>query len=113
MVYGMPASAAGRADVEIATGVDATGVTVTVAVACELILTGSLGAGSTPLIGRRFPFRVITAVPALVAVIVTGVLPVTFGAVKNPSAEIVPAVADQVTAVFAVPLTRATNCKCA
>jgi hypothetical protein len=42
---------------------------------------------------------------ALVAVTVTVVLLVTFGAVKSPVLEIVPALADQVTAVLAVPLT--------
>jgi hypothetical protein len=49
---------------------------------------------------------------ALVAVIVTGVLLVTLGAVKNPLLEIVPALADQVTAVSAVPLMLAVNCCC-
>ena len=44
---------------------------------------------------------------------VTGVLLVTLGAVKNPLLEIVPALAHQVTAVSAVPLMLAVNCCCA
>src|SRR5258708_29358420 len=43
---------------------------------------------------------------------VTGVLLVTLGAVKNPLLEIAPALADQVTAVFGLPLMRAVNCNC-
>ncbi len=46
----------------------------------------------------------------LVAVTVTAVLEVTAGAVKSPEVEIVPAVADQVTAVFVEPVTVAVNC---
>jgi hypothetical protein len=47
---------------------------------------------------------------ALVAVIVTVVLLVTLGAVNKPLLEMLPAVADQVTAVLLVPCTRAENC---
>jgi hypothetical protein len=47
---------------------------------------------------------------ALVAVIMTGVLLVTLGAVKIPSVEIVPALVDHVTRVLGLPLIRATNC---
>src|SRR5260370_31262050 len=43
---------------------------------------------------------------------VTGVLLVTLGAVKNPLLEIAPALAVQVTAVFGLPLMRAVNCNC-
>jgi hypothetical protein len=43
---------------------------------------------------------------------ITDVLLVTLGAVKTPLLEIVPTLADQVTAVFAVPLMRAVNCCC-
>jgi hypothetical protein len=50
---------------------------------------------------------------ALVAVIVTEVLVVTLGAVKTPVLEIVPALADQITAVSALPLMAAVNCCCA
>ena len=67
----------------------ACGVTVTVAAAWELALA------------------------TLVAVMVTEVVLVTLGAVKAPLLEIVPALADQVTAVSAVPLMRAVNCCCA
>jgi len=49
---------------------------------------------------------------ALVAVMVTEVLLVTLGAAKAPLLEIVPVLADQVTAVFGVPLTLAVNCCC-
>ncbi len=49
---------------------------------------------------------------ALVAVIVTEVLLVTLLAVKSPLLEILPALADQVTAVFAVPLTLAVKFCC-
>jgi hypothetical protein len=42
----------------------------------------------------------------------TGVSLATLGAVNNPLLEIVPALADHVTAVFAVPLMRAVNCSC-
>lgn len=53
-------------------------------------------------------FLVVSA--ALVAVTVTLVLLVTEGAVKRPAVEIVPALADQETAVFVVPETVALNC---
>lgn len=42
----------------------------------------------------------------------TGVSLATLGAVKKPVVEIVPALADQVTAVLDVPLMRAVNCIC-
>jgi hypothetical protein len=64
------------------------GVTVTVAAAWELVLA------------------------TLVAVMTTEVLLVTLGAVKAPLLEMVPALADQVTAVLAVPLIWAVNCCC-
>jgi hypothetical protein len=64
------------------------GVTVTVAVAWELVLA------------------------RLVAVTTTEVLLVTLGAVNAPLLEMVPALADQVTAVLAVPLICAVNCCC-
>src|ERR1039457_850035 len=83
----MPASAPARAEVMIARA--ACGVTVAVAAAWELALA------------------------TLVAVKVTEVVLVTLGAVKAPLLEIVPALADQVTAVSAVPLMRAENCCCA
>jgi hypothetical protein len=82
----MLASAPARTDVAIAK--EASGSTVTAAAACELLL-------ATP-----------------VAVIITDVLLVTLGAVKTPLLEIVPALADQVTAVSAVPLILAVNCCC-
>ena len=87
----MPASAPARAEVAIARAAcGVTGVTVAVAVAAlELALA------------------------TLVAVMVTEVVRVTLGAVKAPLLEIVPALADQVTAVSAVPLMRAENCCCA
>lgn len=93
----MPTSAAGRAEVAIAR--ETGGMTVIVAEACELALatTGSL---------------MITGPAPLVAVTTTGTLLVTLGAVKNPLLEIVPALTDQVTAVFGVPLTLAVNCNC-
>jgi hypothetical protein len=46
----------------------------------------------------------------LVAVTVTVVLALTLGAVNSPELEIDPAVADQVTPVFALPVTVAVNC---
>src|SRR5713101_2864125 len=46
----------------------------------------------------------------LVAVTVTVVAAFTDGAVNNPDADTVPALADQVTAVWLVPLTLALNC---
>src|SRR5579864_1156956 len=82
----MPALAPARALVVIAN--ETAGDTVTVAVACKLGLA------------------------ALVAVIVTEVLLVIFVAVKTPLLVIVPALADQVTAVFAVPLTLAVKSCC-
>jgi len=75
-----------RALLVMAKGV--TGITVTVAVACELGLA------------------------ALAAVIVTEVLLVTLTGVKAPLLEILPELADQVTAVFAVPLTLAVKFCC-
>src|SRR4029077_13277394 len=48
--------------------------------------------------------------PLVVALMITGVELLTFGAVKNPLLEMVPAVVDHVTPVFAVPVTRAVNC---
>ena len=53
-------------------------------------------------------FMVVLA--TLVAVTVTLVLLVTLGAVNRPPVEIVPALADQVTAVLLVPCTVAVNC---
>jgi len=47
-----------------------------------------------------------------VAVITIVVSLDTLGAVKNPLLEIVPALADQVTAVFGLPLILAVNCSC-
>ena len=49
---------------------------------------------------------------ALVALILTAVSLLTLGATKTPVEEIVPALADQTAAVFAVPLKRAVNCCC-
>ena len=72
--------------VEFAIAKAATGVTVIVAVACTL--------GDA----------------ALVTVIVPGVSLVTLGATKAPVLEIVPTLADQVTLVFALPVTWAVNC---
>jgi len=82
----MLASAAARE--EVATAKGARGVTVTVAAACELALA------------------------TLVAVMITEVLLVTGGAVKSPLLEMVPALADQVTDVSAVPLMLALKCWC-
>ena len=73
------------------------GVTVTVTEACALAPTVSMSADIEC---------------ALVAVMTTGVLASTLGAVKTPLLEMVPALADQVTAVFGVPLMRAVNCSC-
>jgi hypothetical protein len=73
-----------RAEVVIASAL--WGVTATVAVACELGLA------------------------VIVAVMVTEVLLVTLGAVKAPLLDTVPALADQVTEVSAVPLMLAANC---
>lgn|ERR1700676_5577573 len=67
--------------------------------------------GFDPLtVGFPLPTLADIGLDAPVAVIVTGVLPLTSGAVKIPSREIVPALVDQVTAVFGLPLIRATNC---
>lgn len=52
-----------------------------------------------------------TGAAALVAVTTTVVLVATLGAVNSPVFEIVPALADQVTAVFGVPLIFAVNCR--
>jgi hypothetical protein len=49
----------------------------------------------------------------LVAVTITGVAEVTVGAVNKPDAPTVPAVADQLTAVFGVLPTLAVNCRVA
>ncbi|HZP17350.1 MAG TPA: hypothetical protein VFB00_05260 [Terriglobales bacterium] len=66
--------------------------------------TLTLGAGAlTATVALAF----LVASAALVAVTVTFVLLVTLGAVNNPSAETVPAVADHVTAVLLVPETLA------
>jgi hypothetical protein len=46
----------------------------------------------------------MTWFPAFVAVMMTGVLMVTFGAVNTPLLEIAPALAAQLTAVLGVPL---------
>jgi hypothetical protein len=94
-------------------------VTVTAAEACEVVfpvvvvLVGFPGLGLR-LVGTPPPSSTVVVtvagLEALVAVTVTGVLTATFGAVKIPSFEIVPALADQVTAVFGDPLIRAVNC---
>jgi hypothetical protein len=82
----MPASAFARAEVVTAKG--AREVTVTVAAACKLALA------------------------TLVAVMITEVFLVTFGAVKAPLLEMVPPLADQVTDVSGVPLILAVKCCC-
>ena len=83
-LYGVLALPAGSAEFAIANATF--GVTVTIAEAEEL------------------------ALDVLVAVTVTEVFAVTFGATKAPVLVIVPALADQVTAVSAVPLNCAVNC---
>ena len=50
--------------------------------------------------------------PTRVAVITTVLLLATSGAVNSPLGEMVPALADQVTAVFGLPLIVAVNCSC-
>ncbi|MGD1077534.1 MAG: hypothetical protein ABR881_04365 [Candidatus Sulfotelmatobacter sp.] len=95
----MLASADGRAEVAIAKG--ATGVTVTDAEAEVFELTLLISG----------PF-LITWLAAVVAVMMTRVVLVTLGAVKTPVLEMVPALANQVTAVFEGPLMRAVNCTC-
>ena len=92
------------------------GITVTVDDAFALVV------GSLTLTGLPEPETLLVltisgalmmiALFVLMAVIVTGVLLVTLGAVKNPLFEIVPALADQVTAVLADPVMRAVNCNC-
>jgi hypothetical protein len=49
----------------------------------------------------------------LVAVTVTTVFELTWGAVKRPEDEMLPSDADQVTTVFDVPVIAAVNCCCA
>ena len=95
-VYGMSVSAAGIVDDAIAS--EPTGVTVTVADA-EI---GRLLLSVSSLLERTLPL--------VVALMITGVELLTCGAVKNPLLEMVPALADQVTPVFDVPVTRAVNC---
>src|ERR1700683_5471514 len=101
----MLAAADGRAEVAIAR--EARGTTVTFATAREP------GLDTVGPIAETGIFAVMYAgLATLVAVMATGVLPVTAGAVNNPLLEMVPALADQVTAVSAVPLRRAVNCSC-
>lgn len=118
--YGVPASAAARAGVAILT--EAGEVTVTIAEACATTLPVPV-LPKPPRMGRFLPPMFITSAAftasaiarllTLLAVMVTVVFLVTLGAVKNPLLEIVPALADQVTAVFGLPLMRAVNCICA
>jgi hypothetical protein len=102
----MLASAAGIAEVPIAK--EALGVTVTVAEAREPVLA--------TFVGSVVPTSIVCGMAivkaTLVAVMTTSVFVATLGAVKNPVLEIVPALADQFTAVFEVPLTLAANCSC-
>lgn len=91
-LYAAPASAAGKDGVVIATGDMADGPVM-------LIYDDALEPGSS-------------ASRDLVAVTTTTVFVVTFGAVKSPVLEIVPALTDQVTAVSDVPVDVAMNCKC-
>ena len=99
--YGVLTSAGGNEEVAIPKVAGA--VTVTVAEACA-------DAVARCVLFFHSGAEVVAASP--VAVIVIVVLPATAGAVNNPLLEIVPALADQVTAVLAVPLTRAVNCNC-
>jgi len=85
------------------------GVTVTVAEAREPALATFAG---RPLLPTSIVCDVVVVKATLVAVMITGVFVATLGAVKNPVFEIVPALADQFTAVFEVPLTLAVNCSC-
>ena len=62
------------------------------------------GVTLTVAVARRLPSV------ALVAVMITGVLLLTLGAVKVPLFEIAPAVVDHATAVFEDPLILALNC---
>lgn len=64
----------------------------------------AIGVTTTFAVAFRMRFVV------LVAVIITGVLLVTFGAVKLPSLEMVPAVAVHPMPVFGVPVRVAANC---
>jgi hypothetical protein len=95
-VYGTLASAAGIVD--DANASEPTGVTVTVADA-EI---DRLALSVLSLLERTLPL-----VAALMSI---GVEVLTVGAVKNPLLEMVPALADQITPVFEVPVTRAVNC---
>ena len=63
-------------------------------------------AGFTAIVALAF---LLESAP-LLAVSVTVVARLTEGAVNKPLVEMLPAVADQVTAVFAVPSTAALNC---
>ena len=85
--YVVPRVASGRTDVWIESG-ELAGVTVIAALA------------------------VLLESAALATVTATVVLTLTCGAVKRPLVEIVPAEADQVTAVLLVPETVAENCCC-
>ena len=86
---------------------EARAVTVILAEASVLVLTAFV---SLVCLAPMSP--VMTGPPVLVAVMTTAVLLVTSGAVKSPVLEIVPVLADQRTAVFEVPVTRAVNCIC-
>jgi len=92
VLYPTPISAPGRDGVETATG-ELDEVLVTIMDAEARISRPVLAFG-------------------LSAVTTTVVFDLTFGAVKSPVLEIVPALADQVTAVLAVPLNVAVNCTC-
>lgn len=72
----------------------------------EFVLIAREGIGATV----RFTEAFALAFSALVAVTVTVVLLLTAGAVNLPVLEMIPAVADQVTAVLDVPVIAALNC---
>jgi hypothetical protein len=99
--------------VEILTEVGA--VTSTVAEAFVfpvLVLLTVMGSGGLDVLTGELPpsTLVVVELEVPVAVMVTGRLTVTLGAVKTPSLEMAPALVVQVTAVFGLPLMRATNC---
>jgi hypothetical protein len=99
--------------VEILTEVGA--VTSTVAEAFVfpvLVLLTVMGSGGLDVLtgDPPVPTVVVVELEAPVAVMVTGISAVTLGAVKIPSLEIAPALVVHVTAVFGLPLIRATNC---
>ena len=83
-------------------------MTTTAAGTLEVVITSGELVTGLVIVTAVLAFAVLCA--ALEAVTMTGLAPLLAGAVNDPVEEMVPALADQITAVLLVLLTEAANC---